>query len=199
MEQEETAAKNEELQAKVKTLEQENLAKEHEITSLSPKNQLLETEVEKLESGVKDAKKEAEAQAGHGTQNESLQRRLQLLEEEAEESDKNIRETNEKYAHPCRLWPSLDPVSSSVDHCCTDYDKQMSKLATTNARFRLWRPHAINGRRNTKRCPRSMRRSRRSWKTFNLRLATFDGQVCTKLSSCCILSVAGKRRALILS
>lgn len=63
---------------------------------MSHKNQLLESEVEKLETGVKDAKKEMEAQAGHGTQNESLQRRLQLLEEEAEESDRNIRETNDK-------------------------------------------------------------------------------------------------------
>jgi len=33
----------------------------------------------------------------HATQNETLQRRLQLLEEEAEEADKNLRETNDKY------------------------------------------------------------------------------------------------------
>ena len=97
LEQEETASKNEELQAKVKTLEQENLSKEQEITSLSHKNQLLETEVEKLEDAQKGLKKEVEDSAGAGTHNESLQRRLQLLEEEAEESDKNLRETNEKY------------------------------------------------------------------------------------------------------
>ena len=40
-------AKVEELTAKVKTLEQENLAKAQEITSLSHRNQLLEAEVEK--------------------------------------------------------------------------------------------------------------------------------------------------------
>jgi tropomyosin len=38
---------------KVKVLEQENLSKEQEITSLSHKNQLLEAEVEKLEASVK--------------------------------------------------------------------------------------------------------------------------------------------------
>ena len=97
VQQEEAQVKCDELQSKVKTLEQENLAKEQEITSLSHKNQLLETEVEKLESGIKEAKAAAEDLGQHGTQNESLQRRLQLLEEEAEESDKNIRETNEKY------------------------------------------------------------------------------------------------------
>ena len=98
LEQEQTQAQCEELQAKVKHLEQENLAKEQEITSLSHKNQLLEAEVEKLETGIKEAKAEAAQGTEHGTQNESLQRRLQLLEEEAEESDKQMRETNEKYS-----------------------------------------------------------------------------------------------------
>lgn len=96
LEADESAAKVEELQSKVKLLEQENLAKEQEITSLSHKNQLLETELEKLEGGLKDAKSAADESAQHGTQNESLTRRLQLLEEEAEEADKNLRETNEK-------------------------------------------------------------------------------------------------------
>lgn len=100
LEQEETQSKYEEVQAKVKVLEQENLAKEQEITSLSHKNQLLEAEVEKLEIGIKEAKAIAEQGSKAGTHNESLQRRLQLLEEEAEESDKQMRETNEKYRHP---------------------------------------------------------------------------------------------------
>jgi tropomyosin len=97
LQQEEAANKAEELQIKVKSLEEKNLAKEQEITSLSHRNQLLETEVEKLEAGIKDAKSTIEESGQHGTQNEALQRRLQLLEDEAEESDKNIRETNEKY------------------------------------------------------------------------------------------------------
>src|SRR6266498_4175386 len=87
----------EELQAKVKTLEQENLGKAQEITSLTHRNSLLEAEVEKLETGIKEAKAAASDSAQHGIQNETLQRRLQLLEEEAEEADKNLRETNEKY------------------------------------------------------------------------------------------------------
>ncbi|KAK5806929.1 hypothetical protein VI817_001187 [Penicillium citrinum] len=87
----------EELKGKVKTLEQENLAKEQEITSLNHRNQLLEEEVEKLEASVKDAKDAANQSAQHDTQNEALQRRVQLLEEEAEENDKTLRETNEKY------------------------------------------------------------------------------------------------------
>jgi chromosome segregation ATPase len=48
-EADESAAKVEELSAKVRTLEQENLQKEQEITSLQHKNGVLEQEVEKLE------------------------------------------------------------------------------------------------------------------------------------------------------
>lgn len=93
----EASARAEELQSKVKVLEQENLHKEQEITSLQHKNQMLAEEVEKLEAGIKEAKATADENAQHSTQNESLQRRIQLLEDEAEEADKNLRETNEKY------------------------------------------------------------------------------------------------------
>lgn len=97
VEADEHQAKSHELQTKVKTLEQETLAKEQEITSLTHRNQLLEAEVEKLETGLKEAKDAAGQSAQHGQQNESLQRKLQLLEEEAEEADKTLRETNDKY------------------------------------------------------------------------------------------------------
>ena len=96
LEADESASKVEELKAKVKTLEQENLAKEQEITSLSHKNQLLEQELEKLESGLKDAKAAADESAQHGTVNETLQRKLQVLEDEAEAADRNLRETSDK-------------------------------------------------------------------------------------------------------
>jgi tropomyosin, fungi type len=98
IEADENASKAEELKAKVKTLEQDNLQKEQEITSLNHRNQLLEAEVEKLETGIKEAKALAGESAGHSTQNEALSRKLQVLEEEAEVADKTLRETNEKSA-----------------------------------------------------------------------------------------------------
>lgn len=100
LEADEASGKVEELQAKVKTLEQENLSKEQEITSLSHKNGILETEVEKLEEKISELKKTADDGQQHGTQNETLTRRLQLLEEEAEQADKTLREANEKYVEP---------------------------------------------------------------------------------------------------
>lgn len=98
VEADESHAKVEEFQTKIKTLEQDTLQKEHEITSLTHKNNQLEAEVEKLENTIKDLKAGAEEGTTATTQNETLQRRLQLLEEEAEEADKNLRETNDKYA-----------------------------------------------------------------------------------------------------
>jgi len=96
LEADESAAKVEELQNKVKQLEQENLSKEQEITSLQHKNSVLEGEVDKLDEQVKTLKATAAEGAQHGTQNETLTRRLQLLEEEAEAADKALREANEK-------------------------------------------------------------------------------------------------------
>ncbi|OTA16726.1 hypothetical protein BTJ68_15401 [Hortaea werneckii EXF-2000] len=57
------------------------------------------SEVEKLEGMHKDAKAAADESAQHGTQNESLTRRLQLLEEERRRTTRCLRETNEKYVH----------------------------------------------------------------------------------------------------
>lgn len=96
IEADENNARAEELKAKVKVLEQDNLQKEQEITSLRHRNQLLEEEVEKLESAVKTHKDAAGESSQHSLQNETLTRKLQLLEEEAENQDKTLRETNEK-------------------------------------------------------------------------------------------------------
>lgn len=96
-EADEATAKVEELRQQVKTLEQTNMEKGQEITSLQHKNGLLDAQVEKLEAEKKELAATAGDSHSHATQNETLQRRLQLLEDEAEEADKNLRETNDKY------------------------------------------------------------------------------------------------------
>jgi tropomyosin, fungi type len=95
-EADEAHTENEDLKAKNKKLEQENLDKEQEIKSLTHKNQVLESDVEKLELSVTDHKTRADETTQHSTQNESLTRRLAVLEEEAESADRTLRETNEK-------------------------------------------------------------------------------------------------------
>lgn len=97
LEADESAAKVADLTEKNKHLEQDNLQKEQEIKSLTHKNGILEAELEKLEGGLKDAKAAADESAQHGSQNETLQRKLQVLEEEAEEATKKMKDTAEKY------------------------------------------------------------------------------------------------------
>ena len=106
----EANTKNDELKKRVKDLEQENLTKEQEITSLSHKNQVLETDVEKLEKLLGTAKAEAAEGSQAGTQAESLQRRLQVLEEEAEKSDQALKDLNEKYVSAA-AWFFIPPPS----------------------------------------------------------------------------------------
>lgn len=162
-----SSTKVEELTAKVKTLEQENLAKEQEITSLTHKNQTLEAELEELHGRHGELKEEVNKMGGQGTHNEALQRRLQILEEEAEEADKNLRETNDKYAQ-CHRVVSLALTLPSN----TDSARLMSKPATTNAKFKLWNPHGTSGRRSMRRCRRNTPKSRRNLRTSSLRLGT---------------------------
>lgn len=135
VEADDSAALVEELKIKVKQLEQENLSKEQEITSLSHKNQLLESDVEKLEVSLKEAKSLADEHGAHGTQNESLTRRLQLLEEEAEQADRNLRETNEKLrqtdvkaGHYERKVQALEQSNSSWE---TKYEEMAAKYQQT--------------------------------------------------------------------
>jgi len=85
-----------ELAAKVKVLEQENLAKEQEITSLGHQKGNLETEVEKLEGLVKEHKEKASQHSVHSDQIESLTRKNQVHEEEAEQTERQLKETYEK-------------------------------------------------------------------------------------------------------
>lgn len=168
LEADEAHAEVEELKAKVKTLEQENLSKEQEITSLTHRNQLLEAEVEKAEGNMKEFKDKADVSAQHDTQNEALQRRLQLLEEEAEEADKNLRETNEKYfIHPLRDFRQ-PRTTANKSKLITGSARPMSRLATTSARSRLWKHPRSSGNPNMRRWPRNTPTCRRSYRSWRL-------------------------------
>lgn len=153
-----------ELTAKTKTLEQENLQKEQEITSLSHRNQLLEADLEKLEEKIKELKTSADSGANSSQEVESLQRKVQLLEEEAEEADKNLRETNEKYV----LQFSRSEAYRILIPFHLGYASPMSRPSTTNEKSQLLRPSVTSGRRSTKRTARRSSSSRRSWQSSPL-------------------------------
>ena len=132
VEADEATSKNEELTAKIKQLEQDSLSKEQEITSLTHRNQLLEAEVEKAEAQAAEHKALAEERGRDGHQNESNQRRLQILEDEAEEADKNLRETNEKCV-PFLFVPLLTSAFASLSSVVVARaDRWLSRLRQTD-------------------------------------------------------------------
>lgn len=178
VEADDSTAKVGELQIKVRTLEQDNMVKEQEITSLKHRNGLLDAEIEKLETNIKEAKAAADESSQHGKESETLQRKLQKLEQEAEESDKNLRETNDKYVltASAALEGKLNIVPDSA--------KRMSRPVTLSGRSRLSSALVISGRPSTKKWLRSMPKQRRSLTTSSPRLATSRPRACMAFHDC---------------
>jgi tropomyosin, fungi type len=87
----------EEAEAKVKKLEQALLERDQEITSLNHKLSVLDADLEKTEGKLADLKTAQEEGETSKTTNEGLQRKIQLLEEELDAAEKNVKETVEKY------------------------------------------------------------------------------------------------------
>ena len=173
-EADENSTKADELKTKLKEAEQKNLEHEQKIQSLTHQNGLREAEIEKLETGIKEAKALAGESAQHGQQNESLTRRLQLLEEEAEQADKTIRETGDKY-DPGSVY--CNPHRLTM---CTDYVKPMSRLATSNERSRLSKKNVTTGSPSTRRWRRNMPICRRSSKNSSKAWAASKAQQSNK-------------------
>ncbi|KAJ7024829.1 tropomyosin [Mycena alexandri] len=86
----------EEADAKNKKLEQQLLEKDHEITSLQVKLEHLDSELAKAESSIQESKADREAGETSKMTNEGLVRKIQLLEEELDAAEKNVKETVEK-------------------------------------------------------------------------------------------------------
>ncbi|KAJ6614157.1 tropomyosin [Mycena sp. CBHHK59/15] len=89
-------ARAEDAEAKNKKYEQMLLDKDHEITSLQVKLSHLDADLEKAESSIADSKVAREEGETSKTTNEGLVRKIQLLEEELDAAEKNVKETVEK-------------------------------------------------------------------------------------------------------
>lgn len=83
-------------EAKNKKYEQEILVKDQEIASLQHKLGVLEADLDKTEAKVGELKTAADAGESGRSTNDALSRKVQLLEEELDTSEKTIKETVEK-------------------------------------------------------------------------------------------------------
>lgn len=105
------ATRAEEAEAKVKKLDHDILTKDQEIQSLQHKLSVAEADLEKLESSLKEHKSAKEEAGQHRDTNESLTRKISLLEEELDTAEKNLRETTDKWAYSLRYrhrWRQSD-------------------------------------------------------------------------------------------
>ncbi|KAF3926405.1 Tropomyosin-2 [Arthrobotrys entomopaga] len=93
---EKNEARIDELEKEVKRLEQELSSKESDVTSWSHKHTQLEADVEKLEAALAEAKKLNTEGANQGVITEGLTRKLAVLEEEIDATEKQLKETVEK-------------------------------------------------------------------------------------------------------
>ncbi|KAI9440461.1 tropomyosin [Lactarius indigo] len=83
-------------EAKNKTYEQALLQKDQEITSLQHRIGVLDGELEKTEGKLAETKLAAADGESSKTTSEGLVRKVQLLEEELDTAEKNVKETMEK-------------------------------------------------------------------------------------------------------
>jgi len=86
----------EDAEAKVKKLEQTLLEKDNDITSLQHKLALADETNEKLEEQLGQYKSSSLEGESSRTTSENLTRKVQLLEEELDVAEKNVKETVEK-------------------------------------------------------------------------------------------------------
>ena len=86
----------EEAEAKVKKLEQTLLEKDNDITSLQHKLALADETNEKLDEQLGQYKSSSLEGESSRTTSENLTRKVQLLEEELDVAEKNVKETVEK-------------------------------------------------------------------------------------------------------
>lgn len=89
----------EEAEAKNKKLEQELLSREQEIQSLNHRLSNAEAQLDASEGKLTEAKQVRDEHESSKTTNEGLQRKIQLLEEELDNAEKNLKETVDKCVH----------------------------------------------------------------------------------------------------
>ncbi|KAI8985554.1 tropomyosin like-domain-containing protein [Trametes punicea] len=107
-------ARAEEAEAKNKKYEQLLLEKEQEIASLNHKISVLDSDLEKAEAKVAELKAANEDGEQNKTANEGLQRKVQLLEEELDAAEKNLKEAMDK----------LRQVDVKAEH----FERQVTRL-----------------------------------------------------------------------
>jgi tropomyosin len=137
-------------EAKIKIFEQRMLELEQAISSLEHKNGLLEGQLEKSEAKVSELKLSSSDNEHTKSTSEGLLRKVQLLEDELDAAEKNLKETVEKYASLDLFHDKVISDDRYSPIFITDCDKLMSRRSTLRDRCSALKRSAMLGRRNTR-------------------------------------------------
>lgn len=139
-----------EAELKIKGLEQKVLELEQAISSLEHKNGVLESQLDQSEVKVAELKASSSDNEHTKSTSEGLTRKVQLLEDELDAAEKNLKETVEKYASLDSFHDKAIPDERYSPIFVIDYDKSMLKLSTLRDRCSALNRSAMLGRRNTR-------------------------------------------------
>ena len=178
LEADNAVARAEEAEAKNKKLEQEILTKDQEIQSLTHRLTNAEGKLDEADGKLNDAKHVREEHETSKTTNEGLQRKIQLLEEELDNAEKNLKETVERCV--CTSDHTTPPINRSLvvypsrlrqmDLKAEHFERQVHTLEQERdqweKKYEVWRinqqaflPHNSYLYRKSSRSTRSPRRS----------------------------------------
>ena len=178
-------------EAKNKKLEQEILSKEQDIQSLNHRLTTAEGELDKAEGELKEAKSARAEHESSKEANDSSQRKIQLLEEELDNAEKNLKETVERcvsaadYTTPPavnRFFVAYPSRLRQIDLKAEHFERQVQRLEQERdvweKKYEVWRvnqlafpPHTLSIYRNFKPSTRTPRESSTSlspaWKGYD--------------------------------
>lgn len=111
----------EEAEAKNKELEQSLSVRDHTIRSLQYNLDETAQRLEDVQAKLNELKQASLADVQAKTTTEGLTRKVQLLEEELDAAEKNLKETVEK----CAVYPAYLFAMLIVTRFCLGYDRSM--------------------------------------------------------------------------
>ncbi|KAF9146511.1 hypothetical protein BGX30_014576 [Mortierella sp. GBA39] len=119
-----------EAESKAKLLSDEQIQKDHEITSLKNKLNLVESDLEKAENRIAEAKLNLDEGETSKTVGETLARKVSLLESELDNAERNLRETTEKLRQMDIKAEHFERKVQQLENERDTYERKVEDLTT---------------------------------------------------------------------
>ncbi|CAO3687912.1 unnamed protein product [Rhizopus stolonifer] len=123
-------AKADALEAKLKEFEQEQTRNEREIVSLTNRNKQLEEDLDVAHEKIKDLKGNEDSDIVN--EHENAQRKITLLEQELEDSDRALKQTTENFREADVKSEQLEKKVEQLTIQLSEEEKKREELESKN-------------------------------------------------------------------